>query len=315
MKLSYPPAHRSNFVETLHEVEIPDPYRWMEDIDSAEVRSWVEAQNQLTQDYLATLPHRDQIKNRMTELWNYEKFGVPSKHAARYFYSYNDGLANQDRLYWQESLESQPFCLLDPNKLSEDGTVALSGEAVSHNGCYLAYGLSEAGSDWQEWYVREVDSGKDLTDHIRWVKFSGASWDKDDQGFYYSRYAQPSEEERLSKANYDQKLYYHRLGTNQEEDLLVYERPDHKEWGFYGHVTEDGRYLVITVSVGTQDEVAIFYKDLFNPNNEVVELLPDFDSEYQFIGNESTIFYFMTTKAAPKRRVVAVDINKPAEEA
>lgn len=314
MKLSYPPAHLSDLVETLHEVEIPDPYRWMEDIDSAEVRAWVEEQNQLTQNYLATLPNREAIKNRMTELWNYEKFGVPSKHAARYFYSYNDGLANQDRLYWQESLESQPVCLLDPNELSEDGTIALSGGAVSNNGRYLAYGLSEAGSDWQEWYVREVDSGKDLTDHIRWVKFSGASWDKEDQGFYYSRYAQPSEEERLSKANYDQKLYYHKLGTSQEEDELVYERPDHKEWGFYGQVTEDGHYLVITVSVGTQDEVAIFYKDLSNPESQVIELLPNFDAEYLFVGNEESRLYFLTTNTASKRRVIAIEINNPHPE-
>ncbi len=311
MKLTYPKARKQSLVEKLHGRNVPDPYRWMEDIDSPETRTWIEAQNQLTHTYLETLPDRDAIKHRMTELWDYEKYGVPEQHAGRYFYTHNTGLENQNILYWMEDLQGEVKCLLDPNTLSEDGTMALTGTAVSHKGKYLAYGLSEAGSDWQEWFVRRVDDGKDLPDHVQWVKFSQPAWDNADEGFYYSRYDAPEEGELLKKTNYNQKLYYHCLGTSQDKDILIYERLDKKEWGFNGEVSDDGNYLIIYVWCGTQEEVAVYYKDLSQAESSVVELLPDFDAEYRFIFNKGTLFYFLTTNGAPLRRVVAIDIHQP----
>ncbi len=311
MEIKYPAARRTDHVDLLHGQDIADPYRWMEDIDSAETRLWIEEQNKLTQAYLEKVPMRNEIRQRMTELWDYEKFGIPEAHAGRYFYTYNTGLENQDVLYWMTGLDGESMCLLDPNKLSEDGTKALTGAAISNNGKFLAYGISEAGSDWQEWFVRSVDEGIDLQDHLKWVKFSDAAWDATDEGFYYSRYDAPGEGDLLKKTNYFQKLYYHKLGTQQEVDQLIYERPDHKEWGFGGEVTQDGKYLVIYVWVGTQEEVGIFYKDLTRPGAEVIELLDQFDAEYHLVANIGTTFYFLTTKGAPLRRVVAIDITRP----
>lgn len=310
MNITYPPARKENLVESLHGIPLADPYRWMEDIDSDETRQWIEAQNMLTHSYLSGLPGRDSIRQRMTELWDYEKFTPPTHHAGRYFYSYNTGLLNQDLLYWLDGLDDpNPKILLDPNKLSADGTIALTGAAVSHNGKFLAYGLSEAGSDWQEWYVRRVDDASDLTDHLKRVKFSAAAWDKNDEGFYYSRY----DEESFAQANYFQKLYYHRLGTPQEEDILIYARPDHKDWMFHGFETEDGAYLLIVVNIGTQEEVAVYIKDLSSPAAPVKPLLPDFDAEYYFIDSQGSLLYFLTSESAPLRRLVGIDVKRPAK--
>ena len=310
MSLKYPESKAEDFIEEIHGHKIADPYRWMEDLDSPEVREWIEAQNDLTFGFLEKIPLREKIQKRMTELWNYEKMSPPFKRGGRYFYFFNDGLQNQDVLYWMENLDGEPKVLIDPNTLSEDGTVALSGGAISDDGRYLAYGLSDAGSDWQTWYVRRVDDSEDLADEIAWVKFSGASWDKEGQGFYYSRYDVP-EGAALKQANYFHKHYYHRLGTPQSEDCLVYERPDQKEWGFNGEVTEDGRFLVIYAWHGTASENGVFYLDLTDPKAEVVPLLTDFDAEYGFIGNDGTKFYFKTDQGAPQQRLIAVDIANP----
>jgi prolyl oligopeptidase len=200
--------------------------------------------------------------------------------------------------------------LLDPNTLSEDGTVALSSASISRDGQLLAYGIADAGSDWQTWHVRRVADGEDLADKVEWVKFSGASWDADGTGFYYSRYDAP-EGEALKQTNYFHKLYYHRVGTAQSEDRLIYERPDQKEWGFNGTVTEDGRYLVIDVWHGTATENAIYYLDLSDPGAEVVKLIPEFEAEYFLIGNDGTRFHFKTDYNAPQQCLVAVDLEKP----
>lgn len=310
MRIKYPPTRAADFVEELHGVRVPDPYRWMEDLDSPEVREWIEAQNELTFGYLNQSPLRDQIRERMTELWNYEKYSPPVKRGGRYFYFYNNGLQNQDVLYWMENLKDKPQVLLDPNTLSEDGTVALNNAAISRDGKLLAYGLADAGSDWQTWHVRRVDDGQDLEDNVEWVKFSSASWDAAGEGFYYSRYDAP-EGEALKEANYFHKLYYHRLGTCQSQDILVYDRPDQKEWGFNGTVTEDGHYLVIDVWHGTASWNGVFYLDLSDPNAEVIELLPEFDAEYILIGNDGPRFYFKTDHNAPQQCLVAVDLSKP----
>ena len=310
-RLDYPETARTGTVDILHGVEVPDPYRWLEEIDSAQTQAWIADQNRLTFDYLSQIPAREQISARISELWNYEKYGTPFKRGGRYFFTRNDGLQDQGVLYWIESLEDDPKVLLDPNRLSEDGTVALTDYAVSDDGKLLAYGLSTAGSDWQEWRVREVDSGRDLDDHLEWVKFSGASWTPDSQGFYYSRYDEPQGGTEFKGANYYHKLYYHRIGASQAADELIYARPDQKEWGFGGHVTEDGSYLIIYVWIGTHRENGIFYQDLRTDNGPIVELLADFDAGYQIIGNDGPILYCLTDLDAPMSRVVAIDITQP----
>ena len=309
--LVYPPTATVDHVDDYHGTKVADPYRWLEDLDSDETRQWVEAQNAVTFDYLDRIPERDKIRKRLTALWDYEKFDIPWKRESRYFYMHNTGLQNQSVLYVIESLDGEPRILLDPNTLSEDGTVALTGASVSEDGKHLAYGLSASGSDWQEWRVRDVDTSRDLSDHLKWVKFSGASWTKDGTGFFYSRYDEPTGESKLEDINYYQKLFYHALGTDQGEDVLIYERPDHKDWGFGGGVSEDGRYLLIGVWQGTEPKNAVFYKDLSDPDAPVVELLNDFDASYSFIGNEGPVFWFQTDLDAPRGRLIAIDTKKP----
>jgi prolyl oligopeptidase len=310
-KIWYPQAPRGDTVEVLHGVPIADPYRWLEEIDSADTRAWIEAQNRITSEYLGRIPARDPIRQRLTELWNYERWGVPAKRGGRYFYTRNDGLQDQSVLYWTASLDAEPWILLDPNVLSEDGTIALTDYAVSDDGRLLAYGLSTSGSDWQEWYVREVDTGRDREDHLRWVKFSGASWAPDASGFFYSRYDEPREGIEYKGANYYQKLCFHRIGTAQADDSTVYERPDQKEWGFGGEVTEDGRYLVIAVWRGTHRENDVFYQELGNKGAPVIELITGFEASYVFVGNDGPVFYFTTDLDAPRSRMIAVDVRQP----
>lgn len=310
--LNYPPSYPDpTVVDIYHGQPVPDPYRWLEDLDSEQTRAWIEAQNHLTFNYLQQIPARQRIRERLTQLWNYEKYSQPFKEGGLYFYFKNDGLQNQSVLYTQESLEGQARVLLDPNTFSEDGTVALSGIAISRDGRYLAYGLSRSGSDWQEWKVRDIETGEDLPDHLRWVKFSGASWTLDGQGFFYSRYDEPAPGSEYESANYFQKLYYHRLGTPQSEDVLVYHRPDQKEWGFAGGVTEDGNYLIISVWRGTDPKNLIFYKDLRDPQSPVVELIREFEAEYSFVGNDGSRFWLLTDCQAPRRRLVAIDLEQP----
>ena len=274
----YPTAKKVDQIDDYNGVKVADPYRWLEDPDSADSRAWIEAENKLTFGFLNEIPERAKIKERMTKLWNYEKYTPPFKEGDRYFYFKNDGLQNQNVLYTLKSLDGEPRALLDPNKLSTDGTVALSGLEISEDGKYLAYGLSTSGSDWQEWKVREVETGNDLSDQIKWVKFSGASWTTDGKGFFYSRYDEPNEKTKLEDANYYQKLFYHRVGSPQSEDVLVYERKDQKEWGFDGHVTEDGRYLVVSVWQGTDPRNRVFFKDLHSPGAKVVELIHELEA-------------------------------------
>ncbi|MBD2259280.1 prolyl oligopeptidase family serine peptidase [Pseudanabaena sp. FACHB-2040] len=311
---AYPDSHQADQVDTYHGLEVPDPYRWLENPQSDEAQQWIEAQNRVTFSFLEGLKGRDRINQRLTQLWNYERYSIPFKEGGQYFYFKNDGLQNQSVLYTQPSLEAEARVLLDPNSLSEDGTVALGGLAVSEDGKHLAYGLSTAGSDWVEWRVRSIDSGVDLTDHLKWVKFSGVSWSHDHQGFFYSRYDEPDETTKLESVNYYQKLFYHRLGTAQAEDVLIYERPDEKEWGFDGGVTEDGRYLIISIWRGTDPRNLLFYKDLSSPNNPVIELIWKFEAEFSFVDNEGSLFWFRTDLEAPKGRLIAIDITQPERE-
>ena len=310
-KIDYPAAKKVDQVDDYHGTKVVDPYRWLEDTDSAATKTWVEAQNKLTFAYLNEIPAREQIKQRLTKLWNYERYGTPFKEGGRYFYSKNNGLQNQSVLYTADSLTGEPRVLLDPNTLSTDGTVALSSLSISEDGKLMAYGLSSSGSDWQEWKVRDVTTGKDLPDIIKWVKFSGASWTRDGKGFFYSRYAEPNEATKMADTNFYQKLYFHKLGTNQSEDVLIYERPDVKELGFGGSVTEDGRYLIISVWKGTEQNNRVYYKELSSKDAQVVKLLDDFDASYNFIGNDGPVFWFQTNLNASRSKVIAIDTRNP----
>jgi prolyl oligopeptidase len=314
LSLVYPQAAKVEHVDDYHGTLVADPYRWLEDPDSEATKAWVEAENQITFAYLEAIPARERIKVRLTQLWDYEKYGVPFKKGERYFYFKNDGLQNQSVFYTLTTLEGEPTVLLDPNTLSEDGTVALAGLSISEDGKFLAYSLSSSGSDWQEWKVRDVESGQDLVDHLKWVKFSGASWTQDSQGFFYSRYDEPNDTTKLQEANYFQKLFYHQLGTPQSEDVLVYERPDEKEWGFDGSVTEDGTYLIISVWKGTDSKNLVFYKDLSTADAPVIELINIFEANYRFIEHEGALFWFQTDLEAPRGRVIAIDISQPDRE-
>ena len=308
---NYPVARKSDQVDDYHGVKVADPYRWLEDLDSDETRSWVEAENKLSFGFLAAIPARSTLKDRLTKLWNYEKYGVPFKEGNRYFYLRNSGLQNQSVLYTVTSLDASPQVVLDPNTLSTDGTVAVSGMQVSEDGNLLAYSLSSSGSDWQEWKVRDVQTCKDLSDDLKWVKFSGVSWTRDGKGFFYSRYDEPKGDS-LKATNYFQKVYFHKLGSAQSEDVLVYERPDQKDWLFGGSVTEDGNYLIVGVSQGTDVKSRVYYKDLRATDAPVIKLLDDFDAAYTFIGNEGPRFWFQTDLESPRGKVIEIDINKPA---
>jgi len=309
-QLTYPQARRSDQVDDYHGTKVEDPYRWLEDTDSAETHAWVEAENKITFGYLEQIPYRQAIHARLTRLWNYERFTTPSQHGGRYFFQHNTGLQQQNVLLVAESLNAEPRVLLDPNTLSPDGTVALAGEAISDNGKLMAYGIATSGSDWNEWHVRDIDTGNDFPDDLKWLKFSGASWTKDNRGFFYSRYDEPKGA-ALRETNYFQKLYYHRLGTAQSDDKLIYERPDFKEMMFDGAVSDDGHYLIITVAQDTSSKNRLYYKDLTQPDSPVVKLLDDFDAEYVFIDNDGPIFWFRTDLDAPRGRLIAIDTRHP----
>jgi prolyl oligopeptidase len=307
----YPATKHVDQKDDYHGTVVADPFRWLEDDTSPQTKAWVDAENKVTFGYLEKIPERKALKERLTKLWNFERYGVPFKEGGRYFFTKNDGLQNQSVFYTTESLMEKPRLLLDPNKLSTDGTAALSSYAVSDDGNYLAYAVATAGSDWHEWHVRDVRTAEDLSDQIKWAKFSGASWTKDNQGFFYSRYDEPKAGEQLKGVNYFHKLYYHKLGTPQSQDRLVYDRPDQKEWGFNGGVTDDGHYLIVSISQGTDTRNRLFYKDLRERDAKVVELLNDFDAEYSFIDNDGPLFWFRTDLNAPRGRLIAIDINHP----
>ena len=308
--LAYPKPKTVEQVDDYHGVKVADPYRWLEDTDSADTKAWVDEENKLTFGYLDQIPYRKAIRDRMTKLWNFERFTVPRREGGRYFYQHNNGLQNQNVLLVADSLTAEPRTLLDPNTLSSDGTVALAGTAYTEDGKLLAYGTAASGSDWEEWHVRDVGTGKDLPDLIKWVKFSGASWSKDGKGFYYSRFDEPKGT-ALRDTNYFQKLYYHTLGTPQAEDKLIYERPDNKELGFGGQVTDDGHYLVIYVSQGTSPKNRLYYKDLTKPDSQVVRLLDEFDASYQFVDNDGPVFWIKTDLDAPRGKLIAIDTRHP----
>ncbi|MBA4066879.1 MAG: S9 family peptidase [Isosphaera sp.] len=312
--LKYPDTKRGDQADDYHGTRVADPYRWLEDDvrKSKDVADWVEAENKVTNAFLETIPQRAAIKQRITDLWNYEKYSAPFKVGGRYFFFKNDGLQNQSVLYTQDRLDGPPRLLIDPNTWSKDGTVAMAGSALSDDARYLAYGVAEAGSDWNTWKVFDVAAGRPLGDEIRWVKFSGAAWTPDGKGFFYSRFPEPQKGAAFQDLNVNMKLYYHRVGTPQTEDVLVYHRPDHPKWGVNAGVSEDGRYLVISVNDGTTSrKVRVVYKDLFEPYGLPVELVDNHDNKFNFLGNDGPVFFFQTDYQAPKYQVIAVDTRTP----
>ena len=317
----FPEARREDVTDNYHGTTVKDPYRWLEDPDSAETKAWVTAQNKVSKTFLGKT-NRLKLIEKLTKVWNYERHGAPFKKGKRYFYSKNDGLQNQSVVFWSNSPTGKEQLLLDPNALSKDGTVALAGYTVSDNGKHIAYGVQEAGSDWTEWRVREVATGKDLPDKIKWVKFSSATWARDNSGFYYGRYPEPSSDEELTGQNFNQKLYYHKLGTEQEADELVYERPDKKKWGFAPILTEDGKYMLISVWKGTGNENLLYLVDLTKKkrkgstfkHGQPSALVENWDSDYGFVGNKGSLFYFFTDKDAPRGRLVALNIRDKSKK-
>jgi prolyl oligopeptidase len=312
--LTYPAAPRSATVDDYHGTKVEDPFRPLEDPDSPETRAWVEAENRLTFKFLEGVPQRDAIRRRLTELWDYAKFGTPFHEGGHYFFNQNTGLQNQGVLFTTDSLDAAGRVLLDPNKLSADGTVALSGLSVSRDGSHLAYGISAAGSDWNVWKFRDVASGNDLVDELRWIKFSGAEWMPDGSGILYGRFPEPTAGQDLKGANYFQKVYFHKVGTPQADDTLIWKDDEHKDWRADPTVTDDGKYLILTLGKGTNDQYRVLYRPLDQPGAAPVHLVGDFDADYSFIDNDGPIFWFRTNKDAPRGKVVAIDIRQPDPE-
>jgi prolyl oligopeptidase len=309
----YPVTRRAEQSDVLHGVRVADPYRWLEDTDSPETRAWIDAQNAVTNAFLASIPEREAIRRRLTQLWNHPRAGVPEKEGGRYFFTENSGLQNQAVLYVQDSRAAPPRVLLDPNLLSPDGTVSLAQWSPAPNGRLLAYGISSGGSDWRELRVRHVFSRRDLADTVKWVKFSGISWTRDSRGFFYSRY-EPDTGNALTRVVKQHRLYYHRLGTPQTRDELVFEQPEHPGRLVFGEVSDDGQYLVIDIAEGTEVKNRLYLIDLGNPgrpvlNNPVVRLLDRADAAYSFVGNIGPVFVVRTDNDAPRGRVVGIDIN------
>ncbi len=313
--IRYPETKRANLVETLHGTDVPDPYRWLEDDvrKNPAVRTWVDAQSNLTAEYLKAIPQRSTIQKKLTTLWNYEKIGVPTKHGDRYFFFKNDGLQNQSVFYSQESLDGPATVLMDPNSWSKDGTVALGSVSFSDDGKMVAYAVSEAGSDWTTWKVKEVATTKDLKDELKWVKFSGLAWTKDGQGFFYSRFDEPGKDAQFQSLNLNQKLMFHKLGTKQADDVIVYQRPDQPTWSFYGNVTDDGKWLVFSARTGTDARNRLYVKDLAKPLDRApVEVVDNFDNEYTLIEGIGNVLFLKTDLKAPNGRLIAIDMAKPA---
>ncbi|QPF75194.1 S9 family peptidase [Roseateles sp. DAIF2] len=313
--LSYPDTRKVEQVDSYHGQRIADPYRWLEDDNSAETKAWVKEQNRVTDQYLAAMPQREPVRKLYTKLFNFEKIGVPFSEGGRYFWKRNDGLQQQDVVYTATSLSDKPQVALDPNTLSKDGTVALTSLRPSPDGKLLAYGVAVGGSDWQRWQVRDLASGKDLADKIEWVKFSQASWTPDGKGFFYSRYDAPKAGEALTGANYFQKLYYHRLGTEQSADQLVMENKTEKTWGFGAEVSDDGRFVIINIWKGSGRKNGLLLLPLdkggYQAGATARPLTMEFDAEYDPVALVGEQLYVRTDKDAPRGRLIAIDIRRP----
>ncbi len=307
----YPHAPRQEIYDEYHGVSVADPYRWLEYPDDAETMEWVRAENALTRSFL-DVPMRDEIKAEFTELWNYERYSAPSHYGGRFFYWKNDGLQNQDVLYMRRSLDGQPEVILNPNKMSADGTVSVSEKAYSHDGKFLVYAISEKGSDWEKLKIRDIDKKEDFEETLHYSKFSDIGWLYNNSGFFYNRYPDTNlvayEDRHLNN-----KIYLHKLGTDQSKDELIFEMPDEPNLGLSPKVTEDGKYLIINIWKGTDPENRIYYREI-GRDGEFVRLLDQAEAEYVFLGNRDDHFYFKTHLNAPNSRIIAIDLRNPERE-
>jgi prolyl oligopeptidase len=311
-RLNYPVARMDDVVENYHGTPVADPYRWLEDTTAPETLAWVAAQQRLTQAFLEEIPGRESIKARLIELWDYRRLSVPIKAGSRYFFTSNDGLQNQDVLWMQQGLDGEPVGILNPNHLSEDGTVALVNQSYSRDGALMAYGLSRHGSDWQEIRVRRIEAAADYPEVLRWCKFSRLAWTHDHAGFFYSGYATPGGGPAPDHQPMN-RLYWHTLGTPQSDDRLVYERPDRPELQFNPLITDDGQYLVLYVWHGAVPQNRIYYRAVAG-DGTFIPLLDEADAHYGFLGNAGELFYFLTDRHAPHGRIIAIDLDHPAPE-
>jgi len=318
--LNYPKARKSDVVDDYFGTKVPDPYRWLEDVDSAETLEWIRQETDLTQSYLDRLPDKAPFKERLTKLLNFERYTVPSWEGNRYLYRKNDGLQNQSVIYTLHDLQDPPKVVLDPNQMAADGTVAISSTAVSDDGRLLAYGISNSGSDWNTIRIRNISSDEDLTDRVQWIKFSEPSWTKDSKGFFYSRFPQPGQsgDQTFARVS-NQKLYYHRVGDLQVTDTLIYERPDIPDEFFDGSVSHDGKYLFLGISKGTERRNQLFFRDLGDPMSPVIEgpfvpIFPQYEAEVKIIGSIGDRLFIITDLNAPKYKIIEVDLSKPGRE-
>ena len=314
---NYPAAKTVPQVDDFFGTKVADPYRWLEDVDSAETKAWVEAENKVTGDFLAKLPQREAIKKRLLELLNYPRYSLPSKEGHKYFYTFNTGLQNQSPLFVKDALAADGRLLLDPNTLAADGTVALSDFRASEDGRWLVYGTATAGSDWNEFRVRDVATGQDTGDVLRWVKFSGMSWTHDSQGFFYSRYPEPRKEGNATFSDLaNQTIYYHRLGTPQSADPVIFASPEFPKRGWAGATSDDGRFLLIYGSEGTEEHNRLYYADLRDPLKPdlaapVVKLVDVIEATYNVIGNRGSVLFVETDLGAPRKKIIAIDLTTP----
>lgn len=311
-QITYPISTKGTQTDNYHGTVVADPYRWLEDDNSAETKAWVQQQNAVTEKYLASIPFRKKVQDRLTALWDYPKYGSPSKKGAYYYFSKNEGLQNQSIIYRQKGLDGTPEVFFDPNKLSNDGTAALGGFTFSTKHKYVGYLVAQSGSDWQEAYVMDAATGKKLNDHIQWIKFSGLAW-KGDEGFYYSRYPKPTEADALKGKNEFHQVWYHKVGTTQADDVLIYEDKEHPLRTAYADVTEDGQFLIINASEGTSG-AEIKVKNLKDASQKDFTLLiPGFATEARVIDNAGSQLLVHTNDGAPNYQVVMIDPKNPAK--
>jgi prolyl oligopeptidase len=308
--IQYPPTKKGDVKDTYFGTEVEDPYRWLEDDNSAETADWVKAENKVTFDYLGKLPYRDQIKTRLTELWDYPKYSVPFKEGGKYFFYKNDGLQNQSLLYMKDKLDGEPKVLLDPNTLSEDGTVSLSGIEITPDAKYLIYRISRSGSDWNEIFVKNIETGETLPDHIKWIKFSGTSWY--DGGFYYSCFNAPEAGNELSKSNENHLVKYHKLGTDPSADPLLISDPEHPKRNMGVGLTEDKRFIILTKTESTSGNFCAF-REMNSPKKEFIPLMDGFESDFNVIDNVNEFLIVHTNYKAPKYRILKIDSRNPQE--
>jgi len=310
-KAEYPATRRTDHVDVLHGVRVPDPYRWLEDVDSAEVEAWTGAQDVLTRAVLRTVPFRDAIRRRLDRLSGFEAVGTPKEAGERLFFTLQKPDARQPSLYWAVEGKGKARCLVDPETLADDATISIAGFEPSPSGRYLAYGLAEAGSDWQTWRVLDVDAGEHLPDELSWLKFPLPSWMPDESGFFYAGLEPPPPGETFKAPVTKRSLRFHRLRDGQDRDAVFFEPSDEPMWLFTGRVTADGRYLVIPIQRGTYRENRVSFIDLSSARSTVIDLVPKFEAAYDFLGSEDRRFFFLTTHRASQGRIVAIDLDRP----